>query len=222
MYEYAKKDNIDLLQTGFSYINENDKFKDIIKQNKLKYKDEKIIFNPDGDIFRTIYNENWNKIYKSEIIKKNKILFEPDCGGEDLNFNLRVYPFVKTFKNIKTKSYFKRLKKNLLYNPKKYYYDSNKIFFESLVEYYIQKNIHKHNSILCFELMIIGYIKLFQYKKQYLYNKNYLKNFFLSFKTLNLEENKIIQNISSELKRYYFEIYEKYKEFYPNKMNTEL
>ena len=218
MYEYAKKDNIDLLQIGYDFINENDKFPDIIKKNKLKYKDEKIIYNPDGDVFRILNNENWNKIYKTEIIKKNKIMFEPNCGGEDLNFNLRVYPFVKKFKKINTQSYFFRKKKNLLYLPIKYFFGSNKLFFKSLIEYYKQKNINKNNSILCFELMIIGYKQLFR-NERYLYNKNYLKNFFLSFKKLNIEEDKIIKNISSELKRFYFDIHKKYKEFYIKEMN---
>jgi len=105
-----------------------------------------------------------------------------------------------------------------LYFPIKYFFGSNKLFFKSLIEYYKQKNINKNNSILCFELMIIGYKQLFR-NERYLYNKNYLKNFFLSFKKLNIEEDKIIKNISSELKRFYFDIHKKYKEFYIKEMN---
>ena len=113
MYEFCKKDDIDLLEFGMQKIKENQKFKDL-KVNKIKYKDEKVIINIDGNIFNILRNENWNKIYKTSIIKKNDIKFVPGLGGEDLNFNLKYYPFVKKFKRIFSKTYFWRKKKNYM------------------------------------------------------------------------------------------------------------
>jgi len=65
----------------------------------------------DGNIFKVLRNENWNKIYKTKIIKDYNIKFTPDLGGEDLNFNLKYYPFVKKFKKIFSKTYYWRRKK---------------------------------------------------------------------------------------------------------------
>jgi glycosyltransferase involved in cell wall biosynthesis len=94
MYEFAKKDDIDLLQFETQVINENQKLKDF-KDRKIIYKDENVIKNINGNILLYLGNENWNKIYKTKIIKKNNITFVPNLGGEDLNFNLKFYPFVK-------------------------------------------------------------------------------------------------------------------------------
>ena len=115
MYEFAKKDDLDLLEFGVERINENHKLKDF-KNKKIIYKDENVTKNNDGNIFRKLRNENWNKIYKTKIIKKNEIKFVPNLGGEDLNFNLKFYPFVKKFKRIYANTYFYRSKINKLYN----------------------------------------------------------------------------------------------------------
>ena len=104
MYEFAKKDDLDLLEFGVERINENHKLKDF-KNKKIIYKDENVTKNNDGNIFIKLRNENWNKIYKTKIIKKNKIKFVPNLGGEDLNFNLKFYPFVKKFKRIYDNTY---------------------------------------------------------------------------------------------------------------------
>jgi len=215
MYEFAKKDDIDLLEFGIEKINENKKLKDF-KSKKLIYKDEKVIKNCNGSIFKNLRNENWNKIYKSRIIKNNDIKFVPNLGGEDLNFNLKYYPFVKKFKRIFTKTYFWRIKKIRLYNPIKYFFGSNKLFFESLVEYYQKNKININNPILCFELMIIGYKNLF-WNENYYYKEEYLINFFNAFKKLNLEDESIINKSSINLKNFYFKIYNKYKLLQINK-----
>jgi len=219
MYEYAKKDNVDLLEFGYQKIQENQKFKDFLNIN-IKYKDNNIIDNLDGNIFKKLLNSNWNKIYKTEIIKKNEINFVPNLGGEDLNFNLKFYPYVKKFKHINSKSYFYRKKKRLIYNPKVYFFSKNKLFFESLVIYYIKKNINKNNPVLCLELMIIGYKNLFWIKKNY-YKKEYLNNFFTSLQKLNIENETIINKISTELKIFYFDIKKKHKKFFYKKKNKK-
>ena len=219
MYEYAKKDNVDLLEFGYQKIQENQKFKDFLNIN-IKYKDNNIIDNLDGNIFKKLLNSNWNKIYKTEIIKKNEINFVPNLGGEDLNFNLKFYPYVKKFKHINSKSYFYRKKKRLIYNPKVYFFSKNKLFFESLAIYFIKKNINKNNPVLCLELMIIGYKNLFWIKKNY-YKKEYLNNFFTSLQKLNIENETIINKISTELKIFYFDIKKKHKKFFYKKKNKK-
>ena len=216
MYEYSKNDDIDLLEFGFQKIKENQKFKNLII-NKVEFKDEKVINNVDGNIFKVLRNENWNKIYKTKIIEDYNIKFTPDLGGEDLNFNLKYYPFVKKFKKIFSKTYYWRRKKKGLYNPIKYYFGRNKLFFESLVEYYQINKININNPILCFELMIIGYKRLFQNKKKFIFKAEYLTNFFNIIKKLNLKEEEIINKIPYDLKKFYIKIYKKYRNLKPKK-----
>ena len=208
MYEYAKKDNVDLLEFGYRKIGENKRLKNV--KYKIKYKDEKTIDIIDGNVFKNLQNHVWDKIYRTEIVKKKNIEFIPNLGAEDLIFNLKFYPFVKKFKKIYSKTYFYRIKKKLLYNPKIYFFKNNKIFFSSLVEYYKKNNINKSNPKFCLELMIISYKKLFW--KKYYYKREYLNNFFLSLKKLNINK-EIIEKISIELKNFYFDIKNKYKKF---------
>ena len=201
MYEFAKKDDIDLLEFGLQEISENQKFKDF-KNRKIIYKDEVASKNIDGNIFKILRNENWNKIYKAKIIKKYKIKFVPNLGGEDLNFNLQFYPFVKKFKKIYAKTYYWRIKTFRLYDPVKYFFGSNKLFFESLG----------------FELMIIGYKSLFWQSEKLFYKEEYLTNFFGAFKKLKLEEEKIINKLTVKgFKNFYLNILNKHKFMEENK-----
>ena len=209
MYEFAKKDDIDLLEFGTQNINENKKLKDF-KNRKIIYKDEKVIENIDGNILKKLRNENWNKIYKTKIIKKNNITFVPNLGGEDLNFNLKIYPFVKKLKRIYTQTYFWRIKKIKLYDPIKYFFGSNKLFFESLVEHYKINKLNINNPILCFELMIIGYKNLFWKSEKLFYKEEYLTNFFNAFKKLEIDEKIIINKLTIEFKNFYLKILNKY------------
>ena len=210
MYEFAKKDDIDLLEFGTENINENQKFKDF-KNRKIIYEDGEVIKNIDGNILKELRNENWNKIYKTKIIKKNNITFVPNLGGEDLNFNLKIYPFVKKLKRIYTKTYFWRIKNIRLYDPIKYFFGSNKLFFESLVEYYKINKLNINNPILCIELMIIGYKHLFWKSEKIFYKEEYLNNFFSAFKKLEIDEEKIINKLTNEFKNFYLKILNKYK-----------
>ena len=209
MYEYAQKDDIDLLQFETQVISENQKLKDF-KDRKIIYKDENVIKNINGNILLYLGNENWNKIYKTKIIKKNNITFVPNLGGEDLNFNLKFYPFVKKLKRIYTQTYFWRSKKIRLYDPIKYFYGSNKLFFENLVEYYKIKQLNINNPIFCIELMIIGYKHLF-WSENLFYKEEYLTNFFNAFKKLEINEEKIINKLTIEFKNFYLKILNKYK-----------
>ena len=64
--------------------------------------------------------------------------------------------------------------------------------------------------------MIISYKKLFW--KKYYYKREYLNNFFLSLNKLNVKK-EIVENISIELKNFYFDIKNKYKKFNFNSNN---
>ena len=70
MYEYAKKDDVDLLEFGYQKIGENQKLKNL--KYKIQYKDEKTIDIINGNIYNNLQNHVWDKIYRTEIVKKKK------------------------------------------------------------------------------------------------------------------------------------------------------
>jgi len=209
MYNYAKKDDVDLLEFHYRKIKENDSFNDM-KKYKIKYFDKKIITKIDGNTLEKLKNENWNKIYKTDIIIKNNIRFFPNIGAEDLNFNLKVYPFIKSIKRLRIRSYYFRCKDKSIYDPIKYFFGNHRMFLDSLVEYYKKINLTENNPNLCLELMIISYKNLF-WNTTFFYNKEFVANFFYAMKKLNLD-NYNFQKISKKLKNFYFNVF--YFHFY--------
>jgi len=181
-----------------------------MKKYKVKYNDKKIITKIDGFILGKLKNEVWNKIFKTEIIMKNNISFFPNIGGEDLNFNLKVYPFVKSIKRLYILSYYYRLKDKTIYDPIKYFFGNHKIYLNDLVEFYKKINLTENNPNLCLELMIISYKQLL-WNTTFYYNKEFVANFFYAMKKLNLD-NYNFQKISKKLKNFYFNVF--YFHFY--------
>ena len=213
MYNYAKKDDVDLLEFHYRKIKENDSFNDM-KKYKIKYFDKKIITKIDGNTLEKLKNENWNKIYKTDIIIKNNIRFFPNIGAEDLNFNLKVYPFIKSIKRLRIRSYYFRCKDKSIYDPIKYFFGNHRMFLDSLVEYYKKINLTENNPNLCLELMIISYKNLF-WNTTFFYNKEFVANFFYAKKKLNLDKY-YFQKISKQLKNFYFNIF--YFHFFKNNL----
>jgi glycosyltransferase involved in cell wall biosynthesis len=220
MYNLAKKDDVDLLEFHYRKIKENVTFNDV-KNYKIRYTDTKLITKIDGEILEKLKNENWNKIYKADIIQKNNIRFFPNIGAEDLNFNLKVYPFIKSLKRSRIRSYYYRYKEKAIYDPIKYFFGNYKLYLDNLVEYYKKINLTENNPNLCLELMIISYKNLF-WNTTYFFNKKFIANFFFAMKKLNIDKNSF-QKITKKLKHFYFNIF--YFHFFKEKVfikNVEL
>lgn len=111
--------NIDLVLCGYRNVYKDDKGKLIIK-NSNTYKNNNIsknaFLNMFGKLFKDYYiNYIWNKLYITDIIRKNNIYFDSKIGwGEDLIFNLSYFNHCNKFSIIE----------NLLYNYVQYNYDS--------------------------------------------------------------------------------------------------
>ncbi len=105
------KNNIDIVLCGYRKLHKNDKGKLIIK-NSNTYKKINIskdeFMNMFGKLFKDYYiNYIWNKLYITDIIKRNNIYFDDRIGwGEDLIFNLSYLNYCNKFTIIE----------NLLYN----------------------------------------------------------------------------------------------------------
>ena len=171
-YMYAKRDNADVLEfkkysfnkgTELDYtyhiINLNDQPLSNLKKN-----------------WHLIQNENWNKIYKAELIKKNNITFTPNTYAEDLQFNYKVIPFIKKIKFISMKSYFFRKKtkeeyKKIFKNP----FDNYEKFFIDIINYYKEIGLIEKDPVWSIELIITLFDRLFRNKIKM--NK-YLEGFF--------------------------------------------
>ena len=168
-YNLAKKDNIDIIE-----------FKHTIFQRKRREKPIEnnqteigIIYNI-KNIWQNIRVELWNKLYKSEIIKKNNIKFLPEIYGEDLCFNLMLFPRINLVKKLNSTFYHYRRRKGQitlkLKNNEKWEKMKNILYI--IPEYWRKNNLIKGNELWLLEIIINIFIR--RGKDRY----NYAKDFF--------------------------------------------
>jgi glycosyltransferase involved in cell wall biosynthesis len=150
-YNLAKKDNIDIIE-----------FKHTIFQRKRREKPIEnnqteigIIYNI-KNIWQNIRVELWNKLYKSEIIKKNNIKFLPEIYGEDLCFNLMLFPRINLVKKLNSTFYHYRRRKGQitlkLKNNEKWEKMKNILYI--IPEYWRKNNLMKGNELWLLEIII--------------------------------------------------------------------
>lgn len=171
-YIYANKDNVDILEFKKYEFNKGTKLDDtyhIINLNDKPLSDLK-------ENWHFIQNENWNKIYRTELIKKNNITFTPNTYAEDLQFNYKVIPFIKKIKFISMKSYFFRKKtreeyRKIFKNP----FDNYEKFFIDIINFYKEIGLLEKDPVWSIELLIVLFEKLFRNKIKI---KKYLEGFF--------------------------------------------
>ena len=204
-YTYAHKDKADMLEfkkyefkkgtnleNTYHIISLNDKPLSDLKKN-----------------WHLIQNENWNKIYRTELIKKYNINFTPNTYAEDLQFNYKVIPFIKKIKFISMKSYFFRKKTNKEYqNIYKNPFDNFEKFFIDIINYYKEIGLLEKDPVWSLELIIVLFERLFRNKIK---NKLYLEGF---FKVLNQQKDFVnkeniqkINKISRKLLNLYLKYY---------------
>ena len=196
MYEFAKKDNIDLLAIKEKKFYEGTPRERFINHSIIYIDSKK--YDIDHH-FIHLQNENWNKLYKAKIIKDNEIFFEPGIGGEDINFNFKYYPFVKTYKWINSESYYFRKKKKLY--GKDYYFKYNRIFFQSIADFYKKIKFNKNDPLRCFEMMVSSYRRLIPNLVKYRLNHEYIKNFFVALEQLNVYNQTILNKSDKHIKK---------------------
>ncbi len=167
-YNLAKKDNIDIIE-----------FKHTIFQRKRREKPIEnnqteigIIYNI-KNIWQNIRVELWNKLYKSEIIKKNNIKFLPEIYGEDLCFNLMLFPRINLVKKLNSTFYHYRRRKGQitlkLKNNEKWEKMKNILYI--IPEYWRKNNLMKGNELWLLEIIINIFIR--RGKDRYDYAKDF-------------------------------------------------
>ena len=178
MVNYMKNKKVDLVSCSYSNFDlSNNKFllQDTFVMNKFTEYFEKLQKN-------YLFNQIWNKIYKLDIIKSNKIIFDENISiAEDLKFNIEYLKKCDSFCYIKDILYNYRITTSGL--GFKYRTDSNDIkikLLKLLEDEYSKENAEKK------------YI-FFIYLKQYIaYFSNIVDN---RNKLLKKEKKLLIKNI---------------------------
>lgn len=183
MYENIKENNYDMGICGIKYFDENNKlFKIEIPDKKMNEK-----------FFE--YNLScavWNKIFKTKIIKENKIYFPLEVAlAEDLNFVFKFYNYVQEIKLI-DKALYKYMDStnNLLRS----YKNTKDVFrmlqdIDSSLEYYNKKDynlIFKNHCIKKYSSLVMRLVlSNLEYKETYNeFKENFQKyNYLVSIKT---------------------------------------
>jgi len=150
-YNLAKKDNIDIIEFKHTIFKRKYREKSIV--NNLT--ENGIIYNI-KNIWKNIRVELWNKLYKSEIIKKYNIKFIPELYGEDLCFNLMLFPRINLVKKINSTFYHYRRRKGQitlnLKNDEKWEKMKNILYI--IPEYWRKNNLMKGNELWLLEIII--------------------------------------------------------------------
>lgn len=104
----VKYEDIDILIYGYKveFIQKDNKKIEIVTSEEKYYKTV-LDYLDDFDIYRTngLFGYCWNKMYKADIIRKNKVFFGEYLFPEDLYFNFKVLPYCKNIKII-NKSFY--------------------------------------------------------------------------------------------------------------------
>ena len=106
-----------------------------IKKDILNKKDIK-------KIYSNIYPTAWNKLYKSEIIEKNKLRFKKGVWFEDCEFIYRLLPYLNSIGVVKDKLiYYVQREKSIskTYDKRLYHYIDN---WNGIIDYYKEKNLY--------------------------------------------------------------------------------
>ena len=202
LYNLAKKDNLDIIE--FKHISFSDKRNQKLIENDINQKGE-INYNIKKH-WNKMRIELWNKIYKSEIIKKNNIKFIPDLYGEDLCFNYMIIPRIKKFKIINMTFYHYRLRFGQITGKLNIYekWEKMRNMINIIPDFWRKNNLIKGNELWLLEMMIFIFIKRgksrFNFQKDFLYLLDNQIDFF-NKKTINkLNEyyyNELINNINT-------------------------
>ena len=107
-YQLAKKDNVDILQFQFHRFTDG---KDIPSSRQMEVLDAPII--SASSVIKKISPHVWNKLFKAEIIQKDKLRFIPKVTiGEDIIFSYMALAHAEKIKIIQAQLYKYRIRPN--------------------------------------------------------------------------------------------------------------
>lgn len=183
------------------------------------FEDEKIVTSVFFESFikemqdKCYFNQIWNKVYISDILKKNEIYFDSMNTGEDLRFNLDYFRKIQNIKCIPIVGYkyFSTMSGlNFTYNENTLMNKINNVLYEE--QFFIDYNYDlKYIDMLFLKTCFSQISKISKFsgeeRKKYIYN--YLNNVIVSNKIKLIKSNthniklKILSNILL-IKSYFF------------------
>lgn len=186
----VKFEDIDILIYGYKmeFIQKDNKKTKIVTPEKKFYKTV-LDYLDDFNIYRTngLFGYCWNKIYKADIIRKNKVFFEEYAFAEDLYFNFKILPYCRDIKVINDSFYhYMHQSEITLSKVKKDEITAMNQIYDKTVEFLKKMNSYENNkeyiSTKYIENMM-SYILNDIFKSNYRVNK--IKNLYNSARVKN-------------------------------------
>lgn len=236
LFNQISKNNLDIVSCGYTDISiyGTIKLNDFYIGNSMLNKDEFI-----NNIFKGVGGTLWGKIFKTEIINKNKIRLNNNIFMcEDMLFVLQYSMQSKSFGAIEQSLYnYNRKNENSISSKINFEYFDNLINVMKSIEVILNENKYDKNfidSILCERIRSLTIsFSIMQHDKNHKYSRNekmnniiyifknqYFKTYKELFKGNNRSENTLINLIKNEdvKKLYYYSYYI----FYINKIKTNI
>ena len=209
-----KKDNLDIVTCGYTDISiyGSIKLNDFYNGNSIINKDEFII-----DIFKGVGGTLWGKIFKTEIINKNKIRLNKDIFMcEDMIFLLQYSMQSNRFGVIEKSLYnYNRKNENSISSRINFKYFNNLIEVMNEIEKILNENKYDEKFIdsilserikrLSISFSIMQHDKRHEYSKfekinniKFIFKNDYFKKYKAVFDSSNRKEKKLIKFIKEE------------------------
>ncbi len=142
MYDKAKTQDFDIVVSDLYYIYDEKKVKassNVSKDLVTKEDIKKAMIN--------IYPAVWNKIYKSEMLKKSKVKFKEGVWYEDVEFLYRLFPYIKTI-GVVSKTFYNYVQRSgaitSTYDERLLNYIDN---FNGIIDYYQEKGFYNEYKL---------------------------------------------------------------------------
>lgn len=197
MYEKAKKNDSDLVETNFYWVYDKRKKEDIGE----KYSTKK-------HMLETARVVAWNKLYKKEIIDKSKALFPKGLQYEDVEFFYKLVPYIENVSFVKQPLIYYVQRKQSIINTQN---EKTKDIFtvlDNVIKYYKENNFYEEYEevleftysriLLCSSFKRIAKIKNANVRKELL-NETWMS---LNKRFPMWKQNKILNTNLNNKKRY--------------------
>lgn len=195
LYKNAIENNFDLVSCNFYWKYDNKIVVEKIQKNSSK---KELLINNSPAVV-------WNKIYKKEVLINNGINFLEGYIQEDIDFNFRLYPFLKNFNHIDKALIYYVQRENSIISKKEIKMDIYQIL-ENVINFYKKKNIYDEYKyelehiitriLFCSTFLRIMKIQNNEKKNHYLIkNWNFIQQHFPLWKKNTYLKRKSLKNV---------------------------
>lgn len=199
LYKTAEKENSDIVECNFYWS-----YKNKLKEDKPKYN-----YDSKEDIFNNIRVMVCNKIFRKELVIKNKIMFPQGVKYEDILFTYKILPHVNKISYIGKAYYYYIQRQNSLSNNQNEKTKDIFVLLDEIKKYYKSNNIYndyKDNIEYINIRYLLGssFLRIIKIENRVLREKILKENWqFLNIRFPNWKSNKYLKTKLSSKKIYY-------------------